>query len=413
MPVRTLLTLTAVAMASLTAVAQDVVHLKNGERIVGETTDGMLAVKVETSAGEVRIPWSRIDRIDRRGHVERVYAERKAGIAKDDAAGHYLLALWCRRHGLADEMQAELEAVLAVEPDHKGARTALGHEKVDEKWVAGNSILTAKGLVKRGDRWVLAEEAVYEEILEARRKPLTEEEESVADLIRKAVDESERVRKYARATFAGISWENARLALFRALGDRNPEIRAFAAMQLGEFRMEEAARPLLRSAILDRDETVRLESVASIRGLDRPDALFPLIRALASGSAQIRMNAAAAIGAFGDIRGIEYLVRRLSQNWGPTGRVNLQVLNTVSYIRDFDVEIAQAAQIGDPIVGTLTEGVILDMQVLGVNRRMDVVERRVIRGALSKLSGQDFGDNATAWSDWWEKNKVELLAKAG
>jgi len=42
-------------------------------------------------------------------------------------------------------------------------------------------------------------------------------------------------------------------------------------------------------------------------------------------------------------------------------RANVTVLNQVSYIQDFDVEIAQASQIGDPIVQTLRDGVILDV----------------------------------------------------
>ena len=36
-----------------------------------------------------------------------------------------------------------------------------------------------------------------------------------------------------------------------------------------------------------------------------------------------------------------------------------------SYIQDFDVEIAQAAAIGDPIVQTIRDGIILDYKVLG------------------------------------------------
>jgi hypothetical protein len=88
------------------------------------------------------------------------------------------------------------------------------------------------------------------------------------------------------------------------------------------------------------------------------------------------------------------------------------VVNQVSYIQDFDVEIAQAAQIGDPIVAVLREGVILDFQVLGASRLMTLTERRVIRSALSRLTGQDLGDDATAWSGWWAENRDRLLAEA-
>ncbi len=150
----------------------------------------------------------------------------------------------------------------------------------------------------------------------------------------------------------------------------------------------------------------------ALRGLGEPGILVPFVRALASVNPQIRMNAAEAIGGLGDIRGVEYLIRTLGQNWGPTQRNNLSVMNQVSYIRDFDVEIAQAAQIGDPIVGVLREGVILDIQVIGASRKMTVVERRFVRQALVKLTSEDLGDGAVAWSKWWKENEDRLLAEA-
>jgi hypothetical protein len=140
--------------------------------------------------------------------------------------------------------------------------------------------------------------------------------------------------------------------------------------------------------------------------------MFPFVRALASGNATIRQHAAAGLGGLGEIRAVEYLIRTLSQNWGPSARSNIQVMNQISYIQDFDVEIAQAAQIGDPIIGVLREGVILDVQVFGVNRRMTTVERNIIRKSLTQLTGQDLGDKAAAWEKYWRENKERLLAKA-
>jgi Flp pilus assembly secretin CpaC len=58
-------------------------------------------------------------------------------------------------------------------------------------------------------------------------------------------------------------------------------------------------------------------------------------------------------------------------------RANVTVLNQVSYISDFDVEIAQASQIGDPIVQTLRDGVILDLRpVVSADRRFITMELR-------------------------------------
>jgi len=405
--------LACLLLASLTANGQDVVHLKGGQALAGKLADGLLEVELETSKGTVRIPWNRIDRIDRSEYVRDVYRARAEKTPADDAAGHFLLALWCRRQGLEKEMRVELEKTLAIDSDHDGARSALGHEKVGDKWVAGDQILAEKGFVRSGNRWILEEEAAHAKAVKARRKPLSEKEEKARDLILKAVDENPRVRKYARAAFENLPWSDVRIPLFRALGRRDEALRAYAVSRLGAMRELEAARPLLRTAILDTSKDVRAEAVKAIRALEEPSALFPMVRALASPQAQIRANAADAVGGFSDIRGVEYLISTLKQNWGPSARVNLSVMNQISYIRDFDVEIAQAAQIGDPIVGVLREGVVLDYRVLGVDRTITLVERRAIRSALMGLTDQDFGDDAVAWEKWWKKNRERLLADAG
>ena len=58
-------------------------------------------------------------------------------------------------------------------------------------------------------------------------------------------------------------------------------------------------------------------------------------------------------------------------------RANVTVLNQLSYIADFDVEIAQLSQIGDPIVQTLRDGVMLDLRpTVTADRRFITMELR-------------------------------------
>jgi HEAT repeats len=409
----TLCGLLLLSMAVMPATAQDVVTLKSGEKLAGEVTDGMLGLRLTSPAGEVSLPWSRIEKIDRAAYVRELYRDRAGQIDAASAKDHFLLALWCRRQGLAKEMSAELARVIELDPENPGARAALGFAKVDEKWVAGDQILTAKGLVRRGDQWVLKEELAFDQMIRESRKPLSEGELKAADLIARAAGFNERARKFATTALASMSFEELRIPLYRALADRDPKVRAVAACELGKLQQVEAVRPLIRTAVLDTSPEVRGEAVLAVRGLGEPGSVVPFIRALASTRPQVRMNAAEALGNLGDIRGVEYLVSRLGQNWGPTQRNNIEIMHQISYIRDFDVEIAQASQIGDPIVGLLREGVILDVRVIGASRKMQVVERRFIRSALVKLTGEDLGDDATAWSDWWGKNKDRLLAQAG
>lgn len=58
-------------------------------------------------------------------------------------------------------------------------------------------------------------------------------------------------------------------------------------------------------------------------------------------------------------------------------RANISMINHVSYVSDFDVEIAQAAVIGQPIVRILQEGVVLDVRpVVSADKRFITMELR-------------------------------------
>lgn len=60
-----------------------------------------------------------------------------------------------------------------------------------------------------------------------------------------------------------------------------------------------------------------------------------------------------------------------------TQRSNLQISNQVTYVKDFDVEIAQAAVIADPVVDVIEEGVTLDVRpIVSNDRRFVTLELR-------------------------------------
>ncbi len=60
-----------------------------------------------------------------------------------------------------------------------------------------------------------------------------------------------------------------------------------------------------------------------------------------------------------------------------TQRANVSVMTQNSYVQDFDVEIAQAAAIGDPIIQTIRDGIILDVRpIVHADRRFITMEMR-------------------------------------
>ncbi|MCA9317826.1 MAG: hypothetical protein KDB73_20240, partial [Planctomycetes bacterium] len=60
-----------------------------------------------------------------------------------------------------------------------------------------------------------------------------------------------------------------------------------------------------------------------------------------------------------------------------TQRANLQVTRELAYVKDFDVEIAQASVIADPVVDIVKEGVVLDVRpIVHSDRRFITMELR-------------------------------------
>jgi type II secretory pathway component GspD/PulD (secretin) len=68
-----------------------------------------------------------------------------------------------------------------------------------------------------------------------------------------------------------------------------------------------------------------------------------------------------------------------------TARANIAVLNQVAYVQDFDVEIAQAASIADPIINVVQDGVVLDVRpVVSADRRFILMELRPTVATLTR-----------------------------
>lgn len=66
-------------------------------------------------------------------------------------------------------------------------------------------------------------------------------------------------------------------------------------------------------------------------------------------------------------------------------RAHLAVLNQIAYVQDFDVQIAQASSIADPVVRVTHEGVILDVRpVVSADRRFVTMELRPTVATLQR-----------------------------
>jgi hypothetical protein len=344
------------------------------------------------------------------GEARQAYQEKAAALAPDDTTGHYTLGLWCAKEGLADEARLEFERVIALDPDHEGARRELGYVKHRDRWLARDEAMRAKGLVLHEGRWLLPEEVKALLLPKSELQRKRQAQAKARSFLKKMSGADPKVQRIAMKALDGIDDRYKVEPLAYALRYPSEHVRTYAAKELGRIKDRRALRPLIHRSLMDTEEAVRDAALAAVKQFDDPNLLSPYVGAMFSENEALAANAAHAVGEMGEVIGIEYLVYKLRAHGGGVSRSHIYLANQLSFIQDFDVEVAQTAFIADPIVGILQEGAVLEARVIATERSATIVERRVIR-SLKKLSGVDMGSSPQAWAKWWKENKSKLMAK--
>ncbi|MCC7138567.1 MAG: HEAT repeat domain-containing protein [Planctomycetes bacterium] len=405
---RLALPLVLAALAFAAPADADVVRTKDGLVLEGKATkapDG--SVTVETADGRVQLPAGRVVAVEPGEGPHAALARELAALAPDDVDGRFRLALRAEQAGAPDVARAAYESVVAVAPDHPAARRALGHERLDGAWVTTDTARRARGLVLYDGRWLLAAEAdaLARDAARTAAPKAPAGDASVVEALRTVATGEPPLARAASLRLLGADRAERGTAAMTLLYDADPRVRVVAARELAAAGDERALRPLLFSAVRDRDATVRREAVLAAASFGHDDTAVPLVRALWSSNPQIEMNAANALADLGDPRGIVHLVKRVySHSGGP--RATVEFLNRVSYIRDYDVEIAQASNIANPMIGFATEGVVLDVRVIDASITKTVVET-VLVDALSRLAGEKLKDGR-AVDEWYRARATTL-----
>jgi hypothetical protein len=342
-------------------------------------------------------------------------AKAEADLARldgQDAMAAYRLALDLASRGYADLATKAYEIVVGLDADHPAARRALGYERVDGRWLAGDDLHRAKGFVSHEGRWMTSEEFA------AATRPQREAAEQkagegrvLAELARIGSRDAELAARAQRAVAA--TEPRFKLApLAQALRCEPAALRVFAAEELGRMADPLAAPALLKRAIYDPDADVRRAVVAALKELATPSVVAPLVRALDSRASEARVRAAEALGMLGDQAVMGVVVAKWEARSGNFPQVYLAQMNQISYIQDFDVEVAQTSFIADPIVGVLQEGVVQSFRILATEQSFTTVERTALHHAMKSLGGYDLGPDPKAWAKFWNENRERLLRES-
>lgn len=148
----------SIASANL-ADDEDKIILKEGGLISGTIiSDKGSTVKIKVKGGKVMyIKKKDIRKIISKPKPEQEYKKRAKETSRKDPKANYELALWCQKQGMKSEAEKHLKIVLKWDPDHEGARKALGFGFYEGKWHSGQE-LESMGLVPFDGEWIKKEE---------------------------------------------------------------------------------------------------------------------------------------------------------------------------------------------------------------------------------------------------------------
>lgn len=293
-----------------------------------------------------------------------------------------------RAHELAraekhDEADAALRALLRVDPDHEIARARLGYVKTKDGWAqraAGRTRVASTGLLTAYAR---------------------------ADT---------KGRDAIRARVRSLEPAQRTPLLRAALGHEHAAVRRLAVAEVAHGRHADLAGALVKTGLDDASKSIRTAALTALRELPDTDAIGLLAHA-AEGGAEAqsarRVRAIEALGASGDQAAVRYLVALHEVRGGGAPRVAFSDLSQLTFVQDFDVEVASTAFIADPQIGTVQDGRVLDVQVVATGGTSVRVERTAVHRALRTLTGaHEVKDTKGAWLAWW-KNRERATASNG
>lgn len=376
----------AISICALShALFADELKLKDGRTLVGKVTAQGDRLSIATRDGTVVIDADEV--ASRRTDAElRAELRRLAKISGDSARHEVELAKTAFAFGLTNQMWKHLDRFFEkVEPTERTATrrcqellARLGPELLSDSMREKSTRDRVRGMLRMAHR----------QTSQAKRSALVE-------LLVHEPDADETLRTAAQ-------------------NEGNPEQRLFALEALARRPDERNQMSLCRAIVVDKEREIREATAALVRDHGDPvDVIERIAPGFLHDNPAIRGRTAQALEYLAHPEGAKYLVaagpvanlRRVGG--GQIGvRAHMFQRTQRSYIRDFEVEIAQAAAVANPVIGTVDDGVVLDVRVGGVFGDHSAV-LKAYRKALQRIVGEDPGPDPRHWRAWWESHRPQ------
>ncbi len=264
---------------------------------------------VQTKQGAVVTLFRRqVKKVVRQDKVDLQYAERSRAIPST-AEAHRELAAWCKENKLSKQRKHHLERLLELDPTDEAARLTLGYQKHHGRWMTREGIMAAHGLRKYDGDFRTPQDIALRERTKNR-------EQAQADWFRKIqlwigwLDD--RRADEALELIAKVKDPHAAHAIVKLLdNEENQRVRDLLTATLAELKHPLAVTTLVDFTILEPDREVRMQCLEYLLRHHQPISLTPYVKALQDRDNEIVNRTAESLRLLEDPRAISPLIDAL------------------------------------------------------------------------------------------------------
>ena len=289
----------------------DIFRLKSGGQVTGVIIDRGKQGEyvVQTDQGSVvTLSRRQVKKVVPQEKVDLQYAERSRTMP-DTAEAHRELAAWCKGNKLSKQRKHHLERLLELDPTDEAARLTLGFQKHHGRWMTRDGIMAARGLRKYDGDFRTPQDIALRE--RAKKRELAQ-----TDWFRKIrlwigwLDD--RRADEATELIADVKDPYAAHAIVKLLDrEDNQRVRDLLTATLAELKHPLAVTTLVDFTILEPDREVRMQCLEYLLQYHQPISLTPYVKALQDRDNEIVNRAAESLRLLENPRAISPLIDAL------------------------------------------------------------------------------------------------------
>lgn len=326
---------------------------------------------------------------------EEEYEARLAqcGNAADE---HWQLAQWCAAHKLLDQKRKHLERAIELDPDHEKARHSLGQTYKDGQWTKLDDRQRADGYIRYKGRWRTIQEI---ELFEAQAKRQLLEKDWAGRLRKLRQDLDGPRSKEAWQAIEDIRAPEAVKPLLQLLGSEAVrEVKLQYTTALANINTPDAFAALIYCSLNDPDVELFHDCFKKLTKAKVPKLSETYILSLADANNARVNRAAMALGMLQDRTAISPLIDALVTKHPTVIGGNNNGIPAEGYAATFSKGTSDSLGNAGGGGSSLQHGEDPKLVIVTVRNEEVLL-------ALNKLSGADFGYDASAWRFWLSQER--------